>query len=72
MFRYTHTNGRRAEREEAYRGNTSASERIQTEHQEVRHHPKLRSEEALQGQHEALSSLSEVEFHMGVLLAEQR
>ena len=48
------------------------NERIRAEQEEGKDFLKFRAEEALQGEQEALSRLSEVEFQVGVLLEEQR
>ena len=48
------------------------NQRTRTEQQEVRDFSKFRAEEAVQGEHEALSRHSEAEFHTAVLLERQR
>ena len=50
----------------------SASERIRTEHQEVRYHLQLCAHEAAEREKTALARLSEAEFHTRLLLEERR
>ena len=69
----THSHKRKSSRDtRSVQEKHSTSERIRSEQREVRDFLKFPADEAVEGEQEALSRLSEAELHTGLLLEEQK